>query len=166
MKLIKKLLKMTYTREVLLLFIVSIAVFSIYQTSWLTVSKILLTALITGIFGSFAFNHLDDGRSHHNKRFHNFLLSLFFAIILFSICVLISFGIGYFMDEQPSYTNHYVYPPIQIVKDSNEVRVIGKTQIFRSVKITDYLSNDLKICKDERYSTGRIRLSDSLYICK
>lgn len=165
MNFIKKLLQMTYTREVFILFIAIIAMFCIHQTSVLFLAKIILDLSVTGLSGSFAFAHLENGKKN-NKGFRSFLIFLSFAIILFSICGLIATIPGYLLDEESSYTKHYVYQPIQIVKDSNEIRVIGKTQILRSDKISDYISKDLKICKDERYSAVMIRLSDNVYICK
>lgn len=65
-----------------------------------------------------------------------------------------------------SYTKLYKYTPISVIKDSTQVTLVGKTQMLTSVKIYDYLSNDLKICKEERYNVLKIRLTDKLYICK
>lgn len=170
MKFIKKLLNFTYTREVILLIIAYTVIYAIHQTPWLLKSKFILDTIVLIISGGFAFSHLTDlsNKSNSKRRdeYNSGLLSISFATILFSIVALIALSAGYFLDVEESYTKHYMYQPIQIVKDNNEVQVIGKTQILRSSKISDYLSNDLKICKDEQYSAARIRLSDNVYICK
>lgn len=166
MKLIKKLLNMIYTREVITLFIVFIAIFGIHQTSWLFIAKVMLDVIIMFISSLFVFIHVEYKLYGYKNRFANAISGISFFIWLLSIGVLLSISCVYFMDAQPSYTKHYVYTPVSVIKDSNEVSVIGKTQILKSDKISDYLSNDLKICKDEQYSAAKIRLSDKVYICK
>ena len=166
MKLIKKLLNMIYTREVITLFIVFIAIFGIHQTSWLFIAKVMLDVIIMFISSLFVFIHVEYKLYGYKNRFANAISGISFFIWLLSIGVLLSISCVYFMDAQPSYTKHYVYTPVSVIKDSNEVSVIGKTQILKSDKISDYLSNDLKICKDELYSAAKIRLSDKVYICK
>lgn len=166
MKLIKKLLNMIYTREVITLFIVFIAIFGIHQTSWLFISKVMLDVIIMFISSLIVFIHVEYKLYGYKNGVANAISGVSFFIWLLSIGVLLSISCMYFMDAQPSYTKHYVYTPVSVIKDSNEVSVIGKTQILKSDKISDYLSNDLKICKDERYSTAKIRLSDKVYICK
>ena len=166
MKLIKKLLNMIYTREVITLFIVFIAIFGIHQTSWLFISKVMIDVIIMFISSLIVFIHVEYKLYGYKNRFANAISGISFFIWLLSIGVLLSISCVYFMDTQPSYTKHYVYTPVSVIKDSNEVSVIGKTQILKSDKISDYLSNDLKICKDEQYSAAKIRLSDKVYICK
>ena len=166
MKLIKKLLNMIYTREVITLFIVFIAIFGIHQTSWLFIAKVMLDVIIMFISSLIVFIHVEYKLYGYKNRFANAISGVSFFIWLLSIGVLLSISCMYFMDAQPSYTKHYVYTPVSVIKDSNEVSVIGKTQILKSDKISDYLSNDLKICKDELYSAAKIRLSDKVYICK
>ena len=166
MKLIKKLLNMIYTREVITLFIVFIAIFGIHQTSWLFIAKVMLDVIIMFISSLFVFIHVEYKLYGYKNRFANAISGISFFIWLLSIGVLLSISCVYFMDAQPSYTKLYVYTPVSVIKDSNEVSVIGKTQILKSDKISDYLSNDLKICKDELYSAAKIRLSDKVYICK
>ena len=166
MKLIKKLLNMIYTREVITLFIVFIAIFGIHQTSWLFISKVMLDVIIMFISSLIVFIHVEYKQYGYKNRFANAISGISFFIWLLSIGVLLSISCMYFMDAQPSYTKLYVYTPVSVIKDSNEVSVIGKTQILKSDKISDYLSNDLKICKDELYSAAKIRLSDKVYICK
>ena len=166
MKLIKKLLNMIYTREVITLFIVFIAIFGIHQTSWLFIAKVMLDVIIMFISSLFVFIHVEYKLYGYKNRFANAISGISFFIWLLSIGVLLSISCVYFMDAQPSYTKHYVYTPVSVIKDSNEVSVIGKNIILKSDKISDYLSNDLKICKDEQYSAAKIRLSDKVYICK
>ena len=166
MKLIKKLLNMIYTREVITLFIVFIAIFGIHQTSWLFISKVMLDVIIMFISSLIVFIHVEYKLYGYKNGVANAISVISFFIWLLSIGVLLSISCMYFMDTQPSYTKHYVYTPVSVIKDSNEVSVIGKTQILKSDKISDYLSNDLKICKDELYSAAKIRLSDKVYICK
>ena len=166
MKLIKKLLNMIYTREVITLFIVFIAIFGIHQTSWLFIAKVMLDVIIMFISSLIVFIHVEYKLYGYKNGVANAISGISFFIWLLSIGVLLSISCVYFMDTQPSYTKHYVYTPVSVIKDSNEVSVIGKTQILKSDKISDYLSNDLKICKDELYSAAKIRLSDKVYICK
>lgn len=166
MKLIKKLLNMIYTREVITLFIVFIAIFGIHQTSWLFIAKVMLDVIIMFISSLIVFIHVEYKLYGYKNGVANAISGVSFFIWLLSIGVLLSISCMYFMDAQPSYTKHYVYTPVSVIKDSNEVSVIGKTQILKSDKISDYLSNDLKICKDELYSAAKIRLSDKVYICK
>lgn len=166
MKLIKKLLNMIYTREVITLFIVFIAIFGIHQTSWLFIAKVMLDVIIMFISSLIVFIHVEYKLYGYKNGVANAISGVSFFIWLLSIGVLLSISCMYFMDAQPSYTKHYVYTPVSVIKDSNEVSVIGKTQILKSDKISDYLSNDLKICKDEQYSAAKIRLSDKIYICK
>ena len=166
MKLIKKLLNMIYTREVITLFIVFIAIFGIHQTSWLFIAKVMLDVIIMFISSLIVFIHVEYKLYGYKNGVANAISGISFVICLLSIGVLLSISCMYFMDTQPSYTKHYVYTPVSVIKDSNEVSVIGKTQILKSDKISDYLSNDLKICKDELYSAAKIRLSDKVYICK
>lgn len=166
MKLIKKLLNMIYTREVITLFIVFIAIFGIQQTSWLFIAKVMLDVIIMFISSLIVFIHVEYKLYGYKNGVANAISGVSFFIWLLSIGVLLSISCMYFMDAQPSYTKHYVYTPVSVIKDSNEVSVIGKTQILKSDKISDYLSNDLKICKDELYSAAKIRLSDKVYICK
>ena len=166
MKLIKKLLNMIYTREVITLFIVFIAIFGIHQTSWLFIAKVMLDVIIMFISSLIVFIHVEYKLYGYKNRFANAISGVSFFIWLLSIGVLLSISCMYFMDAQPSYTKHYVYTPVSVIKDSNEVSVIGKNIILKSDKISDYLSNDLKICKDELYSAAKIRLSDKVYICK
>ena len=166
MKLIKKLLNMIYTREVITLFIVFIAIFGIHQTSWLFIAKVMLDVIIMFISSLIVFIHVEYKLYGYKNGVANAISGVSFFIWLLSIGVLLSISCVYFMDAQPSYTKHYVYTPVSVIKDSNEVSVIGKTQILKSDKISDYLSNDLKICKDELYSAAKIRLSDKVYICK
>ena len=166
MKLIKKLLNMIYTREVITLFIVFIAIFGIHQTSWLFISKVMLDVIIMFISSLIVFIHVEYKLYGYKNGVANAISGVSFFIWLLSIGGLLSISCMYFMDAQPSYTKHYVYTPVSVIKDSNEVSVIGKTQILKSDKISDYLSNDLKICKDELYSAAKIRLSDKVYICK
>lgn len=166
MSFIKKVLKMKYIREVILFSIAFIAIFSIHQfANELMIVKLVNDFSITFILSIFAFAHLEKETKYCNKV-HSFLTGLSFAIIIFSVCGLIPCCVSYSVDAQLAYTKHYIYQPRQIIKDSNEVSVIGKNIILKSDKISDYLSNDLKICKDERYSTAKIRLSDKVYICK
>ena len=166
MKLIKKLLNMIYTREVITLFIVFIAIFGIHQTSWLFISKVMIDVIIMFISSLIVFIHVEYKLYGYKNGVANAISGISFVICFLSIGVLLSISCMYFMDTQPSYTKHYVYTPVSVIKDSNEVSVIGKTQILKSDKISDYLSNDLKICKDEQYSAAKIRLSDKIYICK
>ena len=166
MKLIKKLLNMIYTREVITLFIVFIAIFGIHQTSWLFIAKVMLDVIIMFISSLIVFIHVEYKLYGYKNGVANAISGISFFIWLLSIGGLLSISCMYFMDAQPSYTKHYVYTPVSVIKDSNEVSVIGKTQILKSDKISDYLSNDLKICKDELYSAAKIRLSDKVYICK
>ena len=168
MSFIKKLLKIKYIREVILFSIAFIAIFSIHQfANELMIVKLVNDFSITFILSIFAFAHLEkETRYYYCNKVHSFLIGLSFAIIIFSVVGLISCCISYGVDAQLAYTKHYIYQPRQIIKDSNEVSVIGKNVILKSDKISDYLSNDLKICKDERYSTAKIRLSDKVYICK
>ena len=156
---------MKYIREVILFCIAIITIFAIHQSNELTIVKLVWDFGITFILGILAFSHLEKQTKYCNKV-HSFLTGLSFAIILFSVCGLIPCCASYGVDAQLAYTKHYIYQPRQIIKDSNEVSVIGKNVILKSDKISDYLSNDLKICKDERYSTAKIRLSDKVYICK
>ena len=167
MSFIKKLLKMKYIREVILFSIAFIAIFSIHRfANELMIGKLVCDFSITFILSIFAFVHLEKETRYYYYKVHSFLIGLSFAIIIFSVVGLISCCISYGVDAQLAYTKHYIYQPRQIIKDSNEVIVIGKNIILKSDKISDYLSNDLKICKDERYSTAKIRLSDKVYICK
>ena len=170
MKLIKKLLNMIYTREVITLFIVFIAIFGIHQTSWLFIAKVMLDVIIMFISSLIVFIHGEKRYTYKQYGYKNGVANaisgISFFIWLLSIGVLLSISCMYFMDTQPSYTKHYVYTPVSVIKDSNEVSVIGKNIILKSDKISDYLSNDLKICKDEQYSAAKIRLSDKIYICK
>lgn len=168
MSFIKKLLKMKYIREVILFSIAFIAIFSIHQfANELMIVKLVNDFSITFILSIFAFAHLEkETRYYYCNKVHSFLIGLSFAIIIFSLVGLIACCVSYGVDAQLAYTKHYIYQPRQIIKDSNEVIVIGKNVILKSDKISDYLSNDLKICKDERYSTAKIRLSDKVYICK
>ena len=166
MKLIKKLLNMIYTREVITLFIVFIAIFGIHQTSWLFIAKVMLDVIIMFISSLIVFIHVEYKLYGYKNGVANAISGVSFFIWLLSIGVLLSISCMYFMDAQPSYTKHYVYTPVSVIKDSNEVSVIGKNVILKSDKISDYLSNDLKICKDELYSAAKIRLSDKIYICK
>ena len=168
MSFIKKLLKMKYIREVILFSIAFIAIFSIHRfANELMIVKLVNDFSITFILSIFAFAHLEkETRYYYCNKVHSFLTGLSFAIIIFSVCGLIPCCVSYSVDAQLAYTKHYIYQPRQIIKDSNEVSVIGKNIILKSDKISDYLSNDLKICKDERYSTAKIRLSDKVYICK
>ena len=166
MKLIKKLLNMIYTREVITLFIVFIAIFGIHQTSWLFIAKVMLDVIIMFISSLIVFIHVEYKLYGYKNGVANAISGVSFFIWLLSIGVLLSISCMYFMDAQPSYTKHYVYTPVSVIKDSNEVSVIGKNVILKSDKISDYLSNDLKICKDELYSAAKIRLSDKVYICK
>ena len=166
MKLIKKLLNMIYTREVITLFIVFIAIFGIHQTSWLFIAKVMLDVIIMFISSLIVFIHVEYKLYGYKNGVANAISGVSFFIWLLSIGVLLSISCMYFMDAQPSYTKHYVYTPVSVIKDSNEVSVIGKNIILKSDKISDYLSNDLKICKDEQYSAAKIRLSDKVYICK
>lgn len=166
MSFIKKLLKMKYIIEVILFSIAFIAIFSIHQfANQLMIVKLVCDFNIAFILSIFAFAHLGKETKYCNKV-HSFLIGLSFAIIIFSVVGLIPCCVSYSVDAQLAYTKHYIYQPRQIIKDSNEVIVIGKNIILKSDKISDYLSNDLKICKDERYSTAKIRLSDKVYICK
>ena len=166
MKLIKKLLTMIYTREVITVLIVFIAIFGIHQTSWLFIAKVMLDVIIMFISSLIVFIHVEYKLYGYKNGVANAISGVSFFIWLLSIGVLLSISCVYFMDAQPSYTKHYVYTPVSVIKDSNEVSVIGKNVILKSDKISDYLSNDLKICKDEQYSAAKIRLSDKIYICK
>ena len=112
------------------------------------------------------FIHVEYKLYGYKNGVANAISGISFVICLLSIGVLLSISCVYFMDTQPSYTKHYVYTPVSVIKDSNEVSVIGKTQILKSDKISDYLSNDLKICKDELYNAFGFRLKDKIYICK
>ena len=165
MSFIKKVLKMKYIIEVILFCIAIITIFAIHQSNELTIVKIVWGFGLTFILSIFAFAHLEKETKYCNKV-HSFLTGLSFAIIIFSVCGLIPCCVSYSVDAQLAYTKHYIYQPRQIIKDSNEVSVIGKNIILKSDKISDYLSNDLKICKDELYSAAKIRLSDKIYICK
>jgi hypothetical protein len=167
MSFIKKLMNMKYTREVILFGIAVIAIFGIHQSNELMIVKIIFDFGITFTLGILMFAHLEKETSYYYcNTVLSFLTGLSFAIIVFSICGLIPCCVSYAVDAQLVYTKHYIYQPRKIIKDSNEVTVIGKNIILKSDKISDYLSNDLKICKDERYSTAKIRLSDIVYICK
>lgn len=169
MSFIKKVLKMKYIREVILFSIAFIAIFSIHRfANRSMIGKLVFDFNITFILSIFAFAHLEKETRYYyySNKVHSFLTGLSFAIIIFSVCGLIPCCVSYSVDAQPSYTKHYVYTPVSVIKDSNEVSVIGKNVILKSDKISDYLSNDLKICKDELYSAAKIRLSDKIYICK
>lgn len=166
MKLIKKLLTMIYTREVITVLIVFIAIFGIHQTSWLFIAKVMLDVIIMFISSLIVFIHVEYKLYGYKNGVANAISGVSFFIWLLSIGVLLSISCVYFMDAQPSYTKHYVYTPVSVIKDSNEVSVIGKNVILKSDKISDYLSKNLKICKDEQYSAAKIRLSDKIYICK
>lgn len=168
MSFIKKLLKMKYIREVILFSIAFIAIFSIHQfANQLMIVKLVFDFNIAFILSIFAFSHLEKETGYYYcNKVHSFLTGLSFGLLVFSIVGSVVSILTYILDEQLAYTKHYVYQPKHIIKDPNEVILIGNTQILRSDKISEYNSKNLKICKNERYNSARFRLSDSLYICK
>lgn len=162
---------MQYTMVIILSVISVIAIYGISQMPWLFRTKSLLNSIIIASLSFYiVYTIIKSNLVYGTIGIKNIAMSAFFCIGVFSgICgsvLALVQGIGYFFDVEKAYTEHYMYQPIQIIKDTDEVRVIGKTQILRSSKVSDYTSSDLKICKDEQYSAAKIRLKDKVYICR
>jgi len=160
MQLIKKLLKSSYFHILVLVLIGGFGIFSISNLSLISEIKSLLVCILIFIISLFIFTLLINKNRDSNLAilfFISGLISFMSSLLILIICMCC---------PAESYTKTQVYNPIQITRDTSEVRVIGKTQILRTNTISAYFSKNLKICKDEQYSAFGFRLMDNLYICK
>lgn len=160
MQLLRTLLKSSYFHILLLLLIGGFGIFSIFNLSLIDEIKTILVFSLTFSISLLIFILLI------NKNINTNLSALFFLFSLISFISFILMLIICMASPVKSYTKLHVYNPIQITRDTTEVRVIGKTQILRSKDINTYFSKNLKICKDEQYSAFGFRLKDKIYICK
>ena len=160
MRYIKNIIKMKYLFEIIAILVGLVLCIIIGNTDYLFVNKLMLASIIIFIVSTFCFLHIENSL---------WKLAILFLIITLSslITSLILFD-TYGCHPYNAYTKIHKYIPESVIKDSSlyQVKVIGKTKMLISDKAKDYLSNNLKICKEEHYNSLKIRLDDSVYICE
>lgn len=160
MKFIKNIIKMKYLFEIIAILVGLVLCIIIGNTDYLFVNKLMLASIIIFIVSTFCFLHIENSL---------WKLAILFLIITVSslITSLILFD-TYGCHPYNAYTKIHKYIPESVIKDSSlyQVKVIGKNKMLISDKAKDYLSNNLKICKEEHYNSLKIRLDDSVYICE
>jgi len=160
MRYIKNIIKMKYLFEIIAILVGLVLCIIIGNTDYLFVNKLMLASIIIFIVSTYCFLHLE----HTLYK----LAILFLIIIVLSMITSLILFDTYGCHPYNSYTKIHKYIPVSIIKDSSlyQVKVIGKTKMLISDKAKDYLSNNLKICKEEHYNSLKIRLDDSVYICE
>ena len=157
---LKNIIKMKYAFEIIAILVGLVLCIIVGNTDYLFVNKLMLDTIIISIVSTSCFFHVDNRLW---KLAVPFLVIVLLSIIA-SMCLFDTYG----WHPYDSYTKIHKYIPVSVIKDSSlyQVKVIGKNKMLISNKAKDYLSNNLKICKEEHYNSLKIRLDDSVYICE
>lgn len=160
MEFINIIIKMKYAFEIIAILVGLVLCIIVGNTNYLFVNKLMLDTIIISIVSTSCFFHVDNRLW---KLAVPFLVIMLLSIIA-SMCLFDTYG----WHPYDSYTKIHKYIPESVIKDSSlyQVKVIGKNKMLISDKAKDYLSNNLKICKEEHYNSLKIRLDDSVYICE
>jgi hypothetical protein len=160
MEFINIIIKMKYAFEIIAILVGLVLCIIVGNTNYLFVNKLMLDTIIISIVSTSCFFHVDNRLW---KLAVPFLVIMLLSIIA-SMCLFDTYG----WHPYDSYTKIHKYIPVSVIKDSSlyQVKVIGKNKMLISNKAKDYLSNNLKICKEEHYNSLKIRLDDSVYICE
>lgn len=157
---LKNIIKMKYAFEIIAILVGLVLCIIVGNTDYLFVNKLMLDTIIISIVSTSCFFHVENRLW---KLAVPFLVIMLLSIIA-SMCLFDTYG----WHPYDSYTKIHKYIPVSVIKDSSlyQVKVIGKNKMLISNKAKDYLSNNLKICKEEHYNSLKIRLDDSVYICE
>ena len=160
MEFINIIIKMKYAFEIIAILVGLVLCIIVGNTNYLFVNKLMLDTIIISIVSTSCFFHVENRLW---KLAVPFLVIMLLSIIA-SMCLFDTYG----WHPYDSYTKIHKYIPVSVIKDSSlyQVKVIGKNKMLISNKAKDYLSNNLKICKEEHYNSLKIRLDDSAYICE
>jgi hypothetical protein len=161
---LKNIIKMKYTFEIIMIILGLVFYIIIGNTDCLFVNKLMLDINMLFILSIYCFLHC-----FLNVEYNLYKLAILFLIIMMSSLTTSAILFDtYGWHPYDSYTKIHKYIPVSVIKDSSlyQVKVIGKNKMLISNKAKDYLSNNLKICKEEHYNSLKIRLDDSVYICE